>query len=450
VAEVAVVALAGVAVYLLARRGLVAASTVVGIDPLLAAAPVLLAAASCVVALRIYPIPLRAAQRTQRRRPGPTGLVGAARAVRDPALGFVASLAMVIGIFVVVFSAVASTTVDRGLIQGARDDVGADVQVQAHDLPASLISELSELDGVRAAVTLTAVSGVEFSDEVSPTEVSVVFADTRALHEVRPDIPVLTPRADGTLTLLVSSDWAHRVSGTELMIGSSAAASAGVIPADALPGVSRHWVLVDSSEQIGVEGQVPTRLLIALDPGSPTGVDEIRDAVVAAQPEPYRGSVRVLDTASRLAEVQASPTVSGLRLALVITGVAALLLTLTTVVLASVAAAAARNRMVGVLRVLGISARQIRTLVAWELAPVATMAVLVGTALGVALPYLVTSVLDLRVFVGGHAQPQPVIEPLWVVAAVGIFIAVVVLAGLIASALGRRFAPAGALKMGEE
>ena len=158
----------------------------------------------------------------------------------------------------------------------------------------------------------------------------------------------------------------------------------------------------------------------------------------------------MLDAGSRLAEVQATPTVAGLRLALVVTAIASLLLTLLTVVLASVAAAASRNRMVGVLRVLGISASQIRAVLAWELAPVAAMAVLVGTALGVALPYLVTAVLDLRVFVGGNSQPVPVIEPLWLAAAVAVFVAVVALAGLLASALGRRFAPAGALKMGEE
>jgi putative ABC transport system permease protein len=452
VAEVAVVLLAGVAVFLLARRGLVEASAVVGIDPLLAAAPVLLAAASCVIALRLYPIPLRAAQRAQRRRIGPTGLVGAARAVRDPALGFVSALAMVIGIFVVVFSVLTIATVERGLVQGARDDVGADIQVQAHDLPSTLVDDLTELDGVRAAVSLTTVSGIGFSDEVGSTEVSVLIADTAALHEIRPDIPVLTPLADGRLTLLISSDWAQRVSGTELMVGSSLAAPAGVIPANAVPGITRHWVLMDASEAIGagIEGEVPSRILIALDPDSPASTQAIEELVVAAQPESFRGSVRVLDASSRLAEVQAAPTVSGLRVALVVTAIASLLLTLLTVVLASVAAAGARNRMIGVLRILGIDARQLRALVAWELVPVAAMAVLVGTALGIALPYLVTAVLDLRVFVGGNTQPAPTIEPLWVVAAVGVFIAVVAIAGLLAGALGRRFAPAGALKMGEE
>jgi putative ABC transport system permease protein len=452
VGEVAIVLLAGVAVFLLARRGLVEASTVVGIDPLLAAAPVLLAAACCVIALRLYPIPLRAAQRAQRRRTGPTGLVGAARAVRDPALGFVSALAMVIGIFVVVFSAITSSTVEHGLVQGARDDVGADVQVQAHDIPESLVDELADLDGVRAAVALTTVSGIPFSDEVGSTEVNVLIADTAALHEVRPDIPVLTRLDDGRMTLLVSSDWASRVSGTELRIGSSLAAPAGVIAADAVPGISRHWVLIDRSEALraGIEGEVAGRILLALDTGAPATTDEIAQLVTAAQPELFAGSVHVRDARSQLAEVQNGPTVAGLRSALVVTAVAALLLTLLTVVLASVAAAAARNRMVGVLRILGISARQVRALVAWELAPVAAMAVLVGTALGLSLPYLVTSVLDLRVFVGGSNQPGPAIEPLWIAASVAVFVVVVVIAGLLASALGRRFAPAGALKMGEE
>jgi putative ABC transport system permease protein len=61
----------------------------------------------------------------------------------------------------------------------------------------------------------------------------------------------------------------------------------------------------------------------------------------------------------------------------------------------------------------------------------------------------VTSVLDLRPFVGGRFPPAPAVDLLWVGAAVAGFVVVVVIAGLVASALGRRFAPAGTLKMGE-
>jgi putative ABC transport system permease protein len=106
--------------------------------------------------------------------------------------------------------------------------------------------------------------------------------------------------------------------------------------------------------------------------------------------------------------------------------------------------------MVGVLRVLGMNARQVRSLVGWELTPVAVLAVIVGTGLGLSVPSLVTAILDLRVFVGGRIQPAPVIDPVWISAAVAAFILVVALAAVIAGAIANRFVPAGALKMGDE
>ncbi|MCU1416005.1 MAG: FtsX-like permease family protein, partial [Schumannella sp.] len=141
--------------------------------------------------------------------------------------------------------------------------------------------------------------------------------------------------------------------------------------------------------------------------------------------------------------------VASMEFALLLAAAASLLLTMLTVILGSVAAATSRNRLIGVLRILGMSPRQLRAVQAWELGPVAITAMVVGTALGLALPLIVTNALDLRPFVGGQLQPGPAIEPLWVLAAVGSFGIVVVLAGVVAAALGRRFAPAGTLKMGE-
>src|SRR5690606_12270442 len=110
VLEVGILGLAGVSLVLLARRGLVESSGVVGVDPLLAAMPLLVATAVGVVVLRIIPFPLLAVLRLERTRGPATGLVGAARAVRAPALGFPAAIALVIGIAVVVSSAVLATT----------------------------------------------------------------------------------------------------------------------------------------------------------------------------------------------------------------------------------------------------------------------------------------------------------------------------------------------------
>jgi putative ABC transport system permease protein len=105
--------------------------------------------------------------------------------------------------------------------------------------------------------------------------------------------------------------------------------------------------------------------------------------------------------------------------------------------------------VLGVLRILGMTPRQVRGLVAWEFGPVAVASIVVGTLVGIGLPYLVTSVLDLRAFFGGTVLPQPSLEPVWIAAAVGGYALAIVVAVLVASALGRRFAPASTLKMGE-
>jgi putative ABC transport system permease protein len=454
VVEVTVLGLAAVAVLLVQRRGLIASSAAVGVDPLLSAMPVLLAVAVGLLALRVYPIPLRAVHRAVRVRRAPAATVGSARAIRDPGVGLIGTLALVVGVSMAVFTTVMISTVGQGLRQSAHDQVGADLQVAAHDLPAELVGRLSELPGVTAAVALVSTPGVDFSDEAGPTEISVVLADTHALHQVRPDIPELTEKIDGRIPVLISSDWANRVEGTELHVGNSLAVQQGVIPADALPGSSRHWVLVDSSaaKEIGLAGQVPRRVLAGLSSGAdPAAVAaEVTRIVVAGQPQEFSESVRVDTAEGLLAELRAAPITSGLESSLFIVSVASLLLTMLIVALSSLTAAGARNRVVGVLRVLGMTTRQIRSLVAWEFAPVAASAVIVGVGLGIALPYLVTTVLDLRGFFGGNSSPQPAIEPLWIASAVWVFIVAVVTAVAAATVAGRRLAPAGVLKMGEE
>jgi putative ABC transport system permease protein len=453
VAEVAVAALAALSLVLLARRGLVASSEAVGIDPLLAATPLLLAAAVCVGVLRLYPAPLTGLQRLLRRGRGPVGVLGAARAIRDPALGFAAALSLVVGISVVVFSAVMATTVRAGLIQSAYEYVGGDARVDARELPDELIERIRQIDGVLAAAPYAVQAGVPFSTGGTGGEVFAVVADTARLHAVRPDIPDLSAEAGGRIPVLVSSDWAERVDGAELAFERGGAVAVGVIPQDALPHVTRHFVVVDAAyaSALGVQVADAQSVIVRLEPGTASadvvaGLDEL---VTAAQPEDLRGLVTVTDARARLDQARSSPVIGGLETVLGAGALAALLLTVLAVVLASVSAATARNRLVGVLRILGMSPRQLRGVQAWELGPVALTAVVVGTALGLVLPVVVAGVLDLRPFVGGRLQPGPVVDPAVIAAAVGVFLLVVLIAGLVASALGRRLAPAGTLKMGE-
>jgi putative ABC transport system permease protein len=316
-----------------------------------------------------------------------------------------------------------------------------------------LVGRIGAEEGVREAVAVTTLSGVPFRSDANTTKVVLILADTGRLHEVRPDLPVLAQKVDGRIPVLVSSDWVERLGDSGMTFESSEATRAGIIPDDAIPGATRHFLLTDAAfaSELGYAPLEPDQVLIAVEPGADTAALATRldEVVTAQQPEEFRGLVVVSDARSELAATLSSPTVASLEGVLAIGALASLLLTMLTVVLASVAAAAARNRLVGVLRILGMSARQLRSVQAWELAPVAITAAVVGTAFGALLPVIVTGVLDLRPFVGGRSQPGAVADPLWVAGAIGAFALVVLLAGAIAGALGRRFAPAGTLKMGE-
>ena len=449
--ELGVVGLAAVSVWLLSRRGLVPSAAAVGVDPLLSATPLLLALAVCVVALRLYPAPLLALQRVLRRRDGAVGVLGAARAVRDPALGFATALALVVGVSIVVFSTVFVGTVRQGLERGARDAVGADLQVRAFVLDDAAVAAARDVPGVADAVTLVRAVGVPFVDGASETDVFLVVADTEALARIRPDLPVLDG-ARSPVPVLVSDDWVDRVSPDDAELGDAVVTVADNIPATALPGMTRHWILVDarSVDALDLGLPAPERLLVSLEPtADPAEVAAaLEEAVASTQPQSVRGLVVVRDTASALREAR-SPAIASVEGALLLAAVVSLLLTVLTVVLASVAAAAARNRLLGVLRILGMSTPQLRGVLSWELGPLAITAIVVGTGLGFGLAGIVTSVLDLRPFVGGLSQPGPVIDPLAVAVALLVFLATVVAAGAIAVAVGRRLAPAGALKLGD-
>lgn len=452
VVELGIVGLAAVALWLLARRGLVTSAAAVGVDPLLAATPLLLALAVCVLTLRLYPAPLLGFQRLLRGRTGAVGVLGAARAVRDPALGFATALALVVGVSIVVFSTVFVTTVRNGLETAARDAVGADLQVRALVLDSPAVEAAHTVPGVADAVAIVRASAVPFEDRAEDSEVYVVVVDTATLHRIRPDIPILAPGVDGAVPVLVSADWADRIASDAPRLAGTVVTPTGTIPETALPGMSRNWLLVDSSSADALEIALPRaeRLLVSIDPGADTATvaTALDEAITSLQPPAVRGLVVVDDTASALRDAR-SPAIASVEFVLLLAAALSLLLVVLTVVLASVAAAAARNRLLGVLRILGMSTHQLRGILAWELGPLAITAAVVGAALGLGLAYIVAAVVDLTPFVGGAVQPDPVVDPLAVLGALAVFLVTVVAAGALAVAFGRRLAPAGALKVGE-
>lgn len=274
--ELIVVGLAAASLYLLFRRGI--APTRAGIDPLLAAAPLLIAAAVTIGVLRIYPWIMAATQRATRRGRGAVGLVGSARAVRAPSLGFAAAFALIVGVSVAVFSAGMATSL---------------------------------------AQALTLASDPATRGDIAP-----------------------------------------------------------------------------------------------LDAGHP-----IVAAVFA-----FLGAAAGLP----------------------------LLFCVVAIVLAVIAAARSRNRTVGVLRVLGFSAAQVRGLVAWELVPVVIVAIVSGVALGAAEVLVLSTALDLATFVGATTSITPGVDvPLTAGIAV-IFAGATALAAATATNVARRRSPGSRIRMGME
>ncbi|WP_322410899.1 FtsX-like permease family protein [Microbacterium invictum] len=448
-----VVALAALSVILLARRG-VDPSAGAGIDPLLVLAPLLVAAAVCLVALRFAPIPLLLLQHRLRRGDSAVALLGAARAVRVPSFGFAASFALILGVAVVVFSSILGSTIRSGIVTGAQEGLGSDILVSAPAIPSPAVEGVAGLPGVAAVSAITEIAGVRVDDAAAPTSLTLLVADTTALADVRPDLPALSGLADraGSVPLLVSDDVAAAL-GPGARIGRSPVVVAGSAPVTALPGPGRSWAVVDAShlDALAREPRDPDRLLVALSDGAdPSALGERVDAIVSASvPEAERGGVSTVAAADLISRARTSPLTQGLEAALPWAAAAALGLTLAGIALATVSAAQARARSVAVLRIIGADARQQRRLLLWEFAPPVLVAVLVGIAIGFLLPRLVTAVVDLRPFVGGRLAPPLVIDPASLAIALAAVAMTTAIAAVIAFAIAARHTPATTLRMGE-
>lgn len=443
--ELSVLGLAGLALFLLLRRGLVVTGAG-GVDPLLAATPLLLAIVVCIGVLRLYPLPLIALQRAARAGTGSVGVVGAAGSVRAGASAFGSVLAMVVGVFAAVFSLVIVSSITAGLGTAAASETGADIRVTAATL--TDLDGIAAVDGVRAVAGLDTVPGVEILFGLDTPHVTVVFADLEALHAVRPDIPVAAPGS-----ILVSADIADRTQ-DETELNGHPVTTAGVLPSLALPQVSRDWVLVDIADEVAILDEEPSyeTLLVSTSPGADIAetAAAVREVVTEAQRPADRDRVAVTDTTTLVADAAARPSIAGLTVALLGGAALSLLLCALAVALGALGAAGARARNLGVLRLLGMSPAQLRGVLAWELAPVTITALVAGTALGIGLAAGITALVDLRAVVGGTAAIRASIPWPLIGAAVAVFAAVVTATGAITSAAARRLDASAAVKMGAE
>jgi putative ABC transport system permease protein len=450
IAEVAVIVLAALSVFLLTRRGLAQATEQVGVDPLLSVAPLLLAVSVGILVLRGYPLPMRLARRAAVRGRGLTGFIGAVRAARAPTVGLAGVLALVVGISVALFSTVLLSTFETGVIRAAQESVGSDARDEGPSLSPEQVSAVQRVDGVRAMAAIDYLSATVTNSRFS--SVSVVLADTGQLAAMR-DLPDGLGRlVGGRVPVVVSADvLASMGSQRTATVQGVKVRVIGSLPAASGLGPDKQWMLVDAAfTPRFTESFVPSTLLIKADPAKLGQMLAPLQKAVGVEPDadPFLSPITVTTVPHAVSERENEPVIVGVRVGLIAGALIAIVLCILALVLATAAAAAARGRTAGILRTLGMPRRRLAGLIAWELVPVAVVAVAAGAVLGCLLPYVVTAAVDLRPFTGGLHRPVPVLDAGLLGLVLGAFSLVVLISGAVAAAIGDRVNPSSTLKMG--
>ncbi len=453
VAEGAVVLAAAGAVTALFSRG----NSTSTIDPVLSAAPLLIAVAVSLLVLRLYPLPLAWWARRQRTSPRLLSFLGPARSVRSAVAALVPVMALTVGVAVVVFSGTLLSTFRDGVTAAARYSVPADLVVETSPLNNEQLEQIEAIDGVAAMAALSDFTSA--SPQFEGTESNsrhVWLVDADALRKVQADYPgsipdslleELSSTTDGTLPMIASA-------GTGLEAGDEGEirfyGEIDVSVSASLESISlldtSNWVLMDRDtvrDRLDIEA-VAGKLLIKLAPGA--DVQHVAKSiasisrVVAGQQTPTEYQERILE----------SPSAKGLQLGLWTIVSFMGLLSALIIIMTTLVNAPGRNRLIALLRTLGFPPTRDRGLLLWELVPPAAVALVVGTGVGLLLPTVVMPSIDLRTFTGGYLPVELVYDPVLLGSLLGGFVLVVLGSMMAAVAVGRRQRIATALRIGEE
>jgi putative ABC transport system permease protein len=451
VIEGTVVVVAVLAVFLLRQRGLALgpATAVASFDPLLAAVPLLSGLAAGIVAMRLYPLPVRWLGRLAARRTDFVAVVGLRTVSRHAATANLPLLVLMLTAAFGAFASVVASSVDHGQVAASYLQTGADFRLEEigiGGLPPSL--DPTTIPGVKAVA-----AGV-----VDDTADLVTGPSTRATV----DFDAVDTAAYSTVTAGTAADPAWPSAFLEPPSGEGIGTDANPIPAilsaQLPPGIAN----LGNGDKftIGVAQQSLTfRLIQRQDdfPGHGNGsifaivpLDWVRAAVpgtsfvptvlwlrassevtapLAAMVGAASEGVRIVSRQDAYAALHDAPLGSAVADYFGVALDVAVLYLAVTLVGAVVLSAAGRTRDVAYLRTLGVSGRQAQALTAVENAPPVLLALIPGVLLGVGVAMLVEPGLGLADFVGVQGVPLFVDWPKLV-------LVIAILAAVVAVAIG--------------
>ena len=429
--EVTVVVLAVAALYSLSNRGLLETRTD-GIDPFLAAAPLLFAIVVTIVVLRVYQYPVRLAASLGRRSPGVLGLLGAVRAQR--ALAVLPLLALTLAVALAVGGGLLISTVETGQVTASWQRIGADVRVEA---------PVTEADAARVAtqpgVTGASASRVSFAVQMA-TGTSTAFPTMIAVDHRFPDLIDRLPAGseDGSDTAILrklaaatpSTEPLPAVVDSELakqLVTKDIAIYVGtrhvlvhvigvthVQPTGYLSGPFFYVDLASVQQRVGALANAHT--LLVTGPGSAAAVSQLH---------PPRSAVH--SRASWLADRRHLALVSGVQTTMLLATGTVALLAMIALIATVLAGARERGRSVALMRTLGMRAGLGWWLSLAELTPVVVAALAGGIVAGVGMVVWLEPSLGLDLLAGGQYIPPPSVSPILIV---GLAAAAIILLGI--------------------
>jgi putative ABC transport system permease protein len=471
IVELTIVGLAAGGAILLRQRGLTVGGvgSNVGFDPLLAAVPALSGLAAGIVALRLYPLPVRGLGWLAARRRDLVPVVGLRMIGRHPAAANLPLLVLMLTAAFGAFSSVIVSSIDRGQVFASYLDVGADYRLEA-----TAIGPLAgSLDPAAVAGVAVVAPGILdpaaafVSDESQQATIYLEAVEPRAYEEVAagssadPSWPSAFLDAPSGAALGTDQNPIPAILSAVLPVG-----IANLAPGDmfrmSVSGKMMTFQLVQRRASFPGIGEPASFAVVPLNwvhaafgdrPLHPS-VMWLRASREAAGPLAARiaeqaASVRIVSRYDAYARLHDAPLraaiANGYGLALL---VAAMYLAL-AIIGAVVLSAARRTQDLAYLRTMGVTAAQALALTIVEHAPPILLALLPGVALGIGVAFLLEPGLRLTALVGTSGVPLFVD---WSTLALMVAVLIVVVAAAVAAGtwVSRRARLVDALRMSED
>ncbi|MBI2775844.1 MAG: hypothetical protein HYX57_01065 [Chloroflexi bacterium] len=455
-----VIAIALAGAYLLRERGLRGTSSageIATVDPLVAAVPALIGLAGGLLAVRLFPYPLRFLAVLARRRPDLVPIL----ALRHATQGIGAAPVLIVLLAAATIGAFSSAVLvhlDRSAEAVAWRAVGAAYRIDSTSGTLQSGFDPAALPDVEAAA-LAWKGVVNVGPRKLRTEFIAIQAEAydRVVAGTPADfgmpLDLLTPAAPA-IPLVASAQLAGRTEGVSVgdefpvtIEGYTFPARVVAIRGD-LPAFSTTGQYVIASRD-QIQAMFPRAALV------PTGVflrapATSAEAIATAVATQVPVGARLFDRAAETEKLRTSPVSKAVAAGITVAALIAAAYAVLAVAAALALSGTARAIEMAHLRTLGLTDRQAAGLVVVEHGPTVALAFAGGIALGLGIFVTLRQGLGLEVLVGSSAAVPLTVEPAQLAIILGGIVAVIGLGLLLGALMQRGTAPVAALRRGFE